>query len=144
MRAQNCSKAVLLFDGEKLARALLLGQSVIPPARLAALAPVPAPVCQKRAEDAPAREGHAHRPVDEGLKLNVLRQLIPQLLYLIKTELAGEDYPFRAHRAVDHSGGVVHRVRLGAYVRLKLGRRLAEGGEHTDIGYYCRVRSDVP
>ena len=88
---------VVLFNGEILAGTALLHQRILPAARLGTGTVVGIPSRQVVTEQAPAGKAHAHGPVDKGLQLQCIRDILPDLPDLREGQLSCQHHPGGPH-----------------------------------------------
>ena len=124
---------LVLKDREVLSRALLLHQGVLVAAGLGALAPVGIPAGHVVAEQAAPGVADAHGPVAEGLDLQLLRRLGPDLRDLGKAQLPGQHHPAGAQVVPGPGALVVRDGLLGGDVALTPGSVLSRKSKDSQI-----------
>ena len=152
LRVHDEGAAVVLLDGEELAGALLLFQKesrrsfrrrellkssgaelIAPAAGLGAVALVARAAGEIAADEAPARDGHAHGAVGEGLYLQIRRRVLTQAGDIGERHLAGAHHPARAEGMPHPSCRRIGHRGLGAHMALHPRSHLAGYGEGAQI-----------
>ena len=134
LRGHNKRAKLVLLDGVGLIGALFLGYDVVPSARLSARAAVGVAAREAVGEHASAAVGHAHRAVNERLKLDALGERCLDSLYLAKRQLASENESLCTERDVSKSRLGTYDACLSRDVYLGVGNDRAKQRHNAEIG----------
>ena len=133
----------VLSNIKHLAGALGLRETVLPAAGLRTAAAVGIASGEIVRQQAAAGKRHAHRPMDERLKLQLRRRVGADGADLGKRQLTREHDPLRAEIVQRCGGSRIDHAELRAHVQRHVGRIALGQRDHAEIGRDDRVHARI-